>query len=456
MRSRRNDEWGLHSWQSPQRGRKKAVCYDVDAREPQRVYGSGQPRRGVLVLLAGATAIGSTGLAAGGTAGALLGAELAGTSAAAGLPLGLLVVGSAVGALFISRQAGQGRRGHGLMLGYAMGVAGAVVVIIAAVGRSLAMLLIGSTALGAANSAIFLTRYAAAETGTESSRGRALGTVFAATAIGAVLSPTLLGPSGALAQAVGLPRLSGLYLVAVVTFGVSALLFAAASNPRVPWFGRAASILTRATPGPGGGRAVLVGVLRGAPTRTGLVALATTNFIMVGLMAIAPVHLVMHGQGLELIGAVIALHVGGMFALSPVSGYLADRFGPTAVLLLGGWLLLAASLAGIFVNAHSSLVMASHLVVLGFGWNCGVVGGSTLLAGAVPHMQRPHIEGIGEVIMGLAATVAAPVAGIVAALRGYQAFSLVSVAVAVCALVFVYWSRPRSGTEVRLHEVTNL
>ena len=40
---------------------------------------------GVLMLLAVATAIGSTGLAAGGTSGALLGAELAGTVLAAGL-----------------------------------------------------------------------------------------------------------------------------------------------------------------------------------------------------------------------------------------------------------------------------------------------------------------------------------------------------------------------------------
>ncbi len=58
----------------------------------------GQVRRGTLLVLALATAIGSAGLAAGGTAGALLGAELAGTEAAAGLPLGLLVVGQAAAA----------------------------------------------------------------------------------------------------------------------------------------------------------------------------------------------------------------------------------------------------------------------------------------------------------------------------------------------------------------------
>jgi MFS family permease len=419
------------------------VRYDVEAGEPRAVYGRDRPQRSVLVLLAAATAIGSTGLAAGGTAGALLGAELAGTSGAAGMPLGLLVVGSAVGALVISRQASRGRRGRGLMLGYALGAVGAVVVVTATVTRSLSVLLVGSIMLGAANSSIFLTRYAAAETGMESNRGRVLGTVFAATAVGAVVSPMLLGPSGALARVVGLPRLSGLYLVAVVTFGVSALLFAAGSNPRVPWFGRSASVLTRTNADWAGGWATLVATLRGDVTRVALVALVTTNFIMVGMMAVAPVSLMVHGKGLELIGAVIALHVAGMFAWSPISGSLADRFGPTAVVLLGGSLLLATSVAGMLVHEHSTLAMASHLVVLGVGWNCGVVGGSTLLANAAPDTQRAQVEGIGEVAMGLAAAVAAPVAGVVVALFGYRAFSLVSVTIALCALLFVRQSRLR-------------
>jgi len=391
------------------------------------------------VLLAVATAIGSTGLAAGGTAGALLAADLAGTTAAAGLPLGLLVIGSAAGALLISQQAGRGRRGRGLMLGYALGVAGAVVVIAAAAERSMSMLLVGSTVLGAANSSVFLTRYVAVEASIGPRRGRALGTVFFATAIGAVISPILLDPSGAMAQVVGLPRLSGLYLVAVVAFGCSALLFVAASNPNVPWFGRCARILNPGRADRGAiGRAVLVRVLRGARTRVALVALTMTNLVMVGFMTIAPVHMTMHGQGLELVGAVVALHVAGMFAPSPVSGYLADRFGPTSVVLLGGSLLLAASLAGMFVKEHGHLAMTIHLLLLGVGWNCGVVGSSTLLANAVLDTTlRPHVEGIGEVTMGLAAAAVAPVAGVVATLGGYRTLSLASVAIAACVLLFV-------------------
>lgn len=111
--------------------------------------------------------MGSTGLAAGGTAGALLGVEITGTEAAAGLPLGLLVVGSAATALLISRRTGRAGRGRSLALGYTLGAIGAALVVIAAVASNLIALLAGSILLGAGNAAIFLTRYAAAEAGSE-------------------------------------------------------------------------------------------------------------------------------------------------------------------------------------------------------------------------------------------------------------------------------------------------
>lgn len=166
-------------------------------------------RSRTLLVLALATAIGSAGLAAGGTAGALLGTQLTGTEAAAGLPLGLLVVGQAAAAVLVSRRTASAGRGRSLALGYVLGALGAVLVILAASVGSFVVLLAGSAVLGAGNTAVFMTRYAAAEIGGEAARGRALGIVFFATALGAVASPGFLGPSGELAQRVGLPPLAG-------------------------------------------------------------------------------------------------------------------------------------------------------------------------------------------------------------------------------------------------------
>ncbi|MGW5717597.1 MFS transporter [Amycolatopsis sp. NPDC003865] len=384
------------------------------------IPGESRQRRRALALLAVATAIGSTGLAAGGTAGALLAVDISKTPAMAGVPLGLLVLGSAAGAPLLARQAAIGRRLRGLALGYALGAAGAVVVVLAALGQNLPLLLAGSFFLGVANSAVFMSRYAAMDTATDGTRGHAIGVVFAATALGAIVSPTLLGPSGSVARAMGLPPLAGLYLAAVLAFGVAGVLLATRSG--VP--------ASRPEPGPG-----LVTVLADTVRRrTAVVAvgvLAATNFVMVGVMTIAPVHLTEHGHSLGQVGAVVALHVTGMFAVAPLTGLLADRKGPAGVARLGGLLLTVAMVSGLFVEHSGALVMTVHLLILGVAWNCGVVGGSTLLGAAVPAGTRPHVEGIAEVMMGLAAAAAGPLSGLVAEFGGYAAFCLIGVPAAV-------------------------
>lgn len=286
-----------------------------------------QGQRRTLLVLATATAIGASGLAAGGTAGALLGSELM-SSGAVGLPLGLLVIGSAAAAPLIARESARAGRPRGLALGYFAGVVGAIIVIVSASTDNVAALLVGSTLLGAANAAIFLSRYAAAELGGARARGRALGVVLAATAIGAIISPNLLGPSGELADALGLPELSGLYLVAIVAFAVAAVLLLLIPSPRSQ-----RGIDTAVGAGGGTLRRLTAG-LAVREVRIALIVLAASNLIMVAVMAVAPVHMKDHGEALSVIGVVISIHVAGMFVPSPLTGWLADHAGSATVAMM--------------------------------------------------------------------------------------------------------------------------
>jgi MFS family permease len=367
-------------------------------------------RRITLVLLAAATAIGALGLAAGGSAGALLAEDMTGSTTWAGVPLGVLVLGSAAGALVISRQTSRAGRGTGLMLGYGVGVAGAAMVVAATEIDDFVLLLAGSAALGAANAAIFLTRYAAADLGGESGRGRALGVVFFATALGAVASPNLLGPSGEVAEVLGLTSLSGLYLVAFVAFGVAGALLGALPRQALP-----------VSPGGLSRRELRTG-LRGA--RLALLVLGASNFVMVAVMAIAPVHLTEDGHSLDFVGIVVGVHVLCMFAPSPLTGWLADRAGGMAVAALGAALLVVAGISGALLDLSNGTSMTAMLALLGLGWNAGVVGGSTMLAASVAAALRPQTEGIGEVAMGLAAGAGAPIAGLIVALGDITALSI--------------------------------
>jgi MFS family permease len=389
----------------------------------QRLFS--REERATLAILALATAVGATGLAAGGTAGALLGADLAGSDAAAGIPLGLLVVGSAAAAPLISYLTPRLGRERSLALGYLVGAVGAEVVVAAAVIESLTLLLVGSVLVGAANSAIFLTRYAAADSVRAGVRGRALGTVFFATALGAIASPLLLGPSGDLAELMTLPRLSGLYLVATAAFVFAGLTLVASSPSPV----RESTRITR--------HELAVG-LRATGAKTSLLILGATNFVMVGVMAVTPVHMTEHAHHhLQFVGIVISLHVAGMFAPSPISGWLADRVGPIAVAVIGFAFITVAGLTGVFVDLENGTAITALLVLLGLGWNFGIVGGSTLLSASTTPSLRPHAEGIGEVAMGLAAGLGAPIAGVLVAAGGFTSLWLVGAMVATGVGVYI-------------------
>jgi MFS family permease len=341
------------------------------------------------------------------------------------VPLGLLVVGSAAAAPLISYLTPRLGRERSLTLGYFVGAVGAEVVVLAAWAESFVLLLVGSVLVGAANSAIFLTRYAAADSVRPGVRGRALGTVFFATALGAIVSPLLLGPGGELAELIGLPRLTGLYLIATAAFVLAGLTLVAASASHV----QEATGITR--------HELAVG-LRATGAKASLVILAASNFVMVAVMAVAPVHMTAHAHHhLQFVGMVISLHVAGMFAPSPISGWLADRIGSIAVAVTGFTFVAVTGLAGLFADLENGAAITALLVLLGLGWNFGIVGGSTLLSASTTPSLRPHAEGIGEVAMGLAAGLGAPVAGVLVAAGGFASLWLGGAAVATGVGVYM-------------------
>jgi predicted MFS family arabinose efflux permease len=60
-----------------------------------------------------------------------------------------------------------------------------------------------------------------------------------------------------------------------------------------------------------------------------------------------------------------------------------------------------------------------------------------LLSASTTPRLRPHAEGIGEVAMGIAAGVGAPIAGILVAGGGFASLSLGATAIAIGALVYL-------------------
>jgi MFS family permease len=391
-------------------------------------------RRTMRVLVA-SQLLGACGLAAGGTAGALLAEHLTGTAAAAGLPLSLLVLGSGVGAVAVTRvMSGAGRR-VGLAAAYLAGAAGAALAVAAAGWGSWPLLLAGCLLLGGGNAAVMLARYAAADL--SSHRGRSISTVVTAASVGAVVGPNLLGPTGALAGAVGLPAPAGLFLVAIPAFLGAALVLLAFLRPDPLQVARAAAP-PAGQPAPAGGRRGELAVLLGdRHIRLALLVLAISNLAMVGVMAVAPVHLHDHGAGMGAIGLIISVHIAAMYLPSPLSGWLSDRFGARVVAATGALLLLAAGAAAA-VAGGGRVGITGALLLLGAGWNAGLIGGSALLRDApVAPSLRTRAEGLGELGMGAAAAVGGGGAGLLLAAGGFGLLGLVAAAPCLLLLAAV-------------------
>jgi DNA-binding CsgD family transcriptional regulator len=192
-------------------------------------------RRTVKVLVV-AQLLGALGLAAGGTAGALLAEDLTGTAASAGLPLAVLVLGSGVGAVAVTRIMDRSGRRVGLTGAHLGGALGAGLAVAAAALGSWPLLLAGCALLGGGNAAVMLARYAAADLA--SRRGRSISTVVAAASVGAVIGPNLLGPAGIPARTLGLPEPTGLFLLAMPAFLAALRVFVDEGAPMATLLGR--------------------------------------------------------------------------------------------------------------------------------------------------------------------------------------------------------------------------
>lgn len=160
---------------------------------------------------------------------------------------------------------------------------------------------------------------------------------------------------------------------------------------------------------------------------------------MVSLMSMTPVHLHDHGAGLSVVGLTISLHVAGMYALSPVFGWIADRAGAARGILCGQILLLATLLVA-WRGAESEVAVTVSLILLGLGWSASVVSASALLAGAVDVGERAPVQGTSDLLMNLAGATGGALAGPALVLMGYSGLGL---AAAVLVAVLLAWTLAR-------------
>ena len=159
-----------------------------------------------------------------GAVSAIVGAQLVGDPAWAGVPAATQKVGSAVAALVIGTVMSRLGRRWGLTLGLAVGVLGAGLSVGAIIASKFPLFLVGLLFMGVANG---LSRFAAAEVHPQHRRGRTISYVVAGGTVGAIVGPLLAGPAGHWALVAKMDELTGPFVAAAVLLGPEAERLAA-------------------------------------------------------------------------------------------------------------------------------------------------------------------------------------------------------------------------------------
>ncbi|MEV7693514.1 MFS transporter [Microbacterium sp. NPDC089189] len=386
-------------------------------------------RRTVWVLSLGQT-LGGVAFGATVSLGALLAADLSGDESLSGLAAAAVTLGAAAFAIPLAALARRRGRRPALTSGLGVALIGVILVVIAAGSRSFPLLLAGIVLIGAGQAANLQSRFAAADLATDASRGRDISIVVWATTIGAVLGPNLIGPGEVLGDALGMPRFTGPYLFTVVAQVLAVALFLAFLRPD--------PLVVAGQLAEGGHGAVRTTVARAdrpVAARYAILAIAGSHGVMVAIMAMTPVHLTHQGASLSIVGLTISLHIAGMYALSPVFGLLADRWGRVRTILLGQ-ALLAASLVVSGLGQSSGAAVTVGLVLLGLGWSAATVAGAALLVEASGEAERTRRQGRSDLAMNLVGAGGAIAAGAALGWIGYGGLAFAALAiVAVIALL---------------------
>jgi MFS family permease len=422
-------------------------------------------QRRTLRLLISTQVIGGVGVGIGISVGALLAADMGGPGIS-GLASSAAVIGGALLAVPATRLMRTGGRRPGLVFAYLVGAVGALVVVAGAGADMIGLVFLGTLLFGGGTAANLQARYTAVDLADPASRGRQLSVVVWATTIGAVAGPILAPVADRAVRGWGIREYAGPFVFSALAFGLAAGLLMVLLRPDPLQLARKLelevvppeppppvdpSATDAAVAGPAVSAASAVSdtdvtdglkaawrAVRASPAaRLGMSAVAVGHLVMVGVMSMTPVHINAgdhdHADVLKIVSIVLSLHIAGMYALSPVMGFLVDRLGGRPVVLLGIVLLVAAcAVAG--SAGHETGRLSVGLALLGLGWSATMVAGSTLLTEAIDVAVRPAAQGLNDMAMGFAGAVAGALSGVVVAIGGYGTLALLS-AMAVLPLL---------------------
>lgn len=408
----------------------------------QRIY-----KRTLFIVILSQT-FGGAGLAAGITVGALLAQDLMGTNSVAGLPVFLFTLGSALSSFLVGHFSQKFGRRYGLSAGFITGGIGALGVIFAANINNISLLFLALFIYGAGTSTNLQARYAGSDLANARQRATAVSIALVATTFGAVAGPNLVTPTGILAESMGMHPLTGPFMLAAVAFILAGLIFFIFLKPDPLLVAKAISRneknITGNSESTKNSSAInKIGIL------TGATILILTQFTMTSIMTMTPVHMSSghDHSNLSAVGMVIGFHVAAMFLTSPLTGYLTDKYGRTVMVTASGITLALSGIIAAISPGNSIFMVTIALILLGLGWNFGLISATTIIIDSTTIETRAKIQGSVDVVVAITGSIAGLLSGVIVAYTSFTTLGYIGTFMSLLLIPLIFWSKLKTKAE---------
>lgn len=366
-------------------------------------------RRTMIVLII-SQIVGTIGVGVAPTIGVLLAEDVTNNEALAGLGRTGTTLGTALFGLALGTLAARLGRRAALSTGWWVAAAGAVLLIVAAQGGGIVPRLLF---VGAGSAVSLQARFAATDLAEPQHKARSLAMVVWVGTLGSVLGPNLGAPGELMGSATGLTVHGSAFLIAAVCLALAGVaVFLWLRPDPLLLLERTAHVSIQPPSGqrPRRIRQAITELQGNQQARVALVAIVTAQVVMVAIMTMTPVHVAHQGGSLTIIGITISLHVAGMYALAPVVGLVADRYGHRTAISAGIVVFLASLIIGAARPDSMGSIMVS-LILLGVGWSFVNVASSALFSAVVAPAIRASAQGGVDALSNLCGATAAFAAG---------------------------------------------
>lgn len=370
------------------------------------------------------------------TISSILAVQMGGSTAWTGVPITIILAGAALGAWPIGRLMGRHGRRLGLSLGQLCGIAGSLIAGTAILYGILGLYLAGLFLVGIARGSLDMGRYAAADANPPHLRARAISLVIFGSTLGAFIGPPILKAVTRYELDRGLPAMSVPWFVMAFVLLLSFILVFGFLRPDPLEIAKAHSAREGNPHQNASDGRTYKEIIKDRRFILAVSSITCGHLVMYLIMTVTPVFMNQCHHAITSISWVIVAHMFGMYGLSFAVGWLIDKFGCSAMIVAGSIMLAASCLMAPL--SDGAVWLALVLFLVGLGWNCCFVAGSTLLSEMLEPVERGRVQGLVDTLINFAAGAGSLGSGFLFAAMGFNVMVWISLVFSLIPC-FIIW-----------------